>query len=96
MSTTTQNNMAPFTFPDPAVTTTVIHPVTGDTWKFEDGVWMLSDPDDPQGPIAPGTPPTLEATIQALRSEINTLRADIINLETQLASATVNNFLILE
>ncbi len=96
MSSTTQYNMAPFSFPDPAVSPTVVNPNTGDTWKFEDGVWMLADPDDPDGAIAAANPPTFDVTIGALRSEISTLRADIIQLRAQLTAATVNNFLILE
>ena len=98
--------MAPFSFPNPGVQTSVIHPDTGEYWVYEDGVWMVSD-DDPcsddnhTGPIPPTTPtpdPTggFDETIGYLRSEIATLRADIIELRAQLSAATVNNFLILE
>ena len=96
--------MAPFSFPDPAVQSSVIHPDTGEYWVFEDGVWMISD-DDPCLPdshttptptATPGSTDDLNDTITYLRSEIATLRIDIIELRAQLNAATVNNFLILE
>ena len=96
MTTSTQQNMAPFLFPDPAVQSSVVNPNTGDVWIYADGVWMIADPNNPQGPIQPGQPADLQTTIAQLQQEIQTLRTDIINLEAQLASATVNNFLILE
>ena len=88
--------MAPFLFPDPAVQSTVVNPNTGDVWIYQDGVWMLQDPNNPQGPISPSQPADLQTTIATLQQEILTLSASIISLEAQLASATVNNFLILE
>ena len=98
--------MAPFSFPNPAVQSSVIHPDTGEYWVYEDGVWMVSDEDpcgddDHTGPIPTPTPTPdpavgLEETITYLRAEIATLRADIIELRAQLTAATVNNFLILE
>ena len=90
--------MAPFTFPDPSVQDTVTNPATGDVWIFEDGVWMLADPDDPEGEIPSETPdpPTTDEQITLLMAEIATLRADIINLRAELTAASINNFLILE
>ena len=38
--------MAPFTFPDPSVQTSVTNPETGDLWIFHDGVWMIDDHHD--------------------------------------------------
>ena len=96
MSTSTQGNMAPFSFPDPNVQPIVTNPITGDVWQFTDGVWMISDPSDPDGevPEAPGTTDSEEITL--LRLEIQNLRNDIIDLKAELTSASVNNFLILE
>lgn len=93
--------MAPFTFPDPAVQDSIVHPSTGEYWVFQGGVWMVSD-EDPCGPDSDLTPSALshdddlEVTIGYLRAEIATLRQDIIHLRAQLTAATVNNFLILE
>ena len=44
----------PFNFPDPAVSTTAINPVTGATyqWKVDPGKWVLSG-----GPSAAPNPP---------------------------------------
>ena len=96
MSTSTQGNMAPFSFPDPNVQSTVTNPITGDVWQFVDGVWMISDPNDPDGGVdeAPGLTESEEITL--LRLEIQNLRNDIIDLKAELTSASVNNFLILE
>jgi hypothetical protein len=102
MTTTTEGNMSPFSFPNPSINSRVTNPDTGDTWIFEDGVWMLADPNDPDGPIPDnGNTPEpcdndLEEMIAALRAEIVTLRNDIIILKAELHTASVNNFLILE
>ena len=96
MSTSTQGNMAPFSFPDPNVQSTVTNPIPGDVWQFVDGVWMIADPNDPDGGVdeAPGLTESEEITL--LRLEIQNLRNDIIDLKAELTSASVNNFLILE
>ena len=96
MSSSTQGNMAPFSFPDPNVQSTVTNPITGDTWKFEDGVWMIADPNDPDGEIPSGPDLTESEEIVLLRVEIQSLRNDIIDLKAELLAASVNNFLILE
>ena len=96
--------MSPFSFPNPAIQAQIVHPDTGDLWIFEDGVWMLADPNDPEGPIPDSTddcPPAtfdgdLQGIVNLLQSEIVTLRSDIIELRAQLQAASVNNFLILE
>lgn len=97
--------MAPFSFPNPQVQSSVVHPDTGDLWIYADGVWMISDPGDPEGAIYPCTPLDSssggsvdldDADIGALRQEIQTLRNDIIELKAQLVAASLNNFLILE
>ena len=89
--------MAPFIFPDPAVSPTVVNPNTGDTWKYQDGVWMLGDSADIEIEATETDTSTCDTvTIAALRCEISGLRADIIQLRAQLTAATVNNFLILE
>ena len=103
MALTTEGNMSPFSFPNPTVQSKVTNPDTGDTWIFEDGVWMLADPDDPDGPL-PSVPydcsgnsdHNLEAMIEQLQAEIITLRSDIIGLRAELQTASINNFLILE
>ena len=95
MTTSTNDNMPPFYFPDPSVQSSIVHPTTGELWIFADGVWMIADPDDPQGPIP--TPDNNSSDDSALlRAEIQSLRNDIIELRAQLIAATVNNFLILE
>ena len=33
----------PFQFPDPAVQTEVVHPVTGEHWHYVDGAWEVDD-----------------------------------------------------
>jgi hypothetical protein len=96
MSSSTQGNMAPFSFPDPNVQAQVTNPITGDTWKFEDGVWMIADPNDPDGVIPSGPNLTESEEIALLRVEIQNLRNDIIDLKAELLAASVNNFLILE
>ena len=106
MAITTDGDMSPFRFPDPNFQKQVTNPDTGDIWIFEDGVWMLADPNDPDGPInsptygsesnSPGTHDELEQMISTLRAEIVTLRNDIIVLKTELQTASINNFLILE
>ena len=96
--------MAPFSFPDPQVQNSVVHPDTGDLWVFLDGVWMISDPEDPEGAIYPCTdvdPIVVDNNcdsdeITLLRAEIQTLRNDIIELKAELQAASINNFLILE
>ena len=89
--------MSPFTFPDPSVQSTVTNPDTGDVWIFSDGVWMIADPDDPDGSIPSGpTDPGDNDQITALMNEIALLKADIIDLRAQLTAASLNNFLILE
>ena len=35
----------PFQFPDPAVQTEVVHPVTGETWHYVNGAWEVEDSD---------------------------------------------------
>ena len=50
MTTSTNDNMPPFYFPDPSVQSSIVHPSTGELWIFADGVWMIADPDDPAGP----------------------------------------------
>ena len=104
MAISQTDNMSPFSFPNPAVQSQITHPDTGDTWIFEDGVWMLADPNDPDGPIpqspdsdSPGGDTSdLEAVIDGLKAEIVSLRSDIIELRAELQTASVNNFLILE
>ena len=102
----------PFQFPDPAVSTRVQNPATGEWWVYANGVWQVEDvfpnpspeptpqPTPPSTPVLPTDPPTstgeLEAEIAALRTEINLLQNDIIKLRADLASATSNNFLTLE
>ena len=51
MTTSTNDNMPPFYFPDPSVQSSIVHPTTGELWIFADGVWMIADPDDPEGSI---------------------------------------------
>tara|TARA_R110002012_G_scaffold12555_1_gene55719 strand:- start:21 stop:335 length:315 start_codon:yes stop_codon:yes gene_type:complete len=104
MALTTEGDMPPFSFPNPSVQSKVTNPDTGDTWIFEDGVWMLADPNDPDGPIPESNHdcPTndsndeLELMINTLQIEIIKLRNDIIELKAELQTASVNNFLILE
>jgi hypothetical protein len=87
----------PFQFPDPSVQSRITHPVTGEVWVFDDGVWQVEEPPTPMPTFVPTpTPTTLEDEILSLRQEINTLQTDIIGLRAQLTAATVNNFLILE
>ena len=97
----------PFQFPDPAVSTRVQNPATGEWWVYANGVWQVEDvfpnpspePTPPPTPVPPVNPPPtedLEAEIAALRTEINLLQNDIIGLRADLASATSNNFLTLE
>ena len=31
----------PFQFPDPSVQSTVVHPVTGETWEYILGAWEV-------------------------------------------------------
>lgn len=89
--------MSPFQFPDPSVQSTVVNAETGDIWIFADGVWMIADPNDPDGPISyPPTTGSSDDLITALQQEIAALRNDIIDLRAQLTAASVNNFLILE
>lgn len=33
----------PFQFPDPAIQTEVVHPVTGEHWHYIDGAWEVED-----------------------------------------------------
>ena len=75
---------------------TVTNPITGDVWQFVDGVWMIADPNDPDGEVPEGDGPTESEEIILLRLEIQNLRNDIIDLKAELTSASVNNFLILE
>ena len=96
MSTSTRGNMAPFSFPDPNVQSTVTNPITGDVWQFVDGVWMIADPNDPDGGLSEAPAPTESEEIILLRVEIQNLRNDIIDLKAEITSASVNNFLILE
>ena len=104
MAISQTDNMSPFSFPNPAVQSQITHPETGDTWIFEDGVWMLADPNDPDGPIPQSFDSSgstvntseLEAVIDELKAEILSLRSDIIELRAELQTASVNNFLILE
>jgi len=96
MSTSTRGNMAPFSFPDPNVQSTVTNPITGDVWQFVDGVWMIADPNDPDGEVSEAPELTESQEIIQLRIEIQNLRNDIIDLKAELTSASVNNFLILE
>ena len=97
----------PFQFPDPAVSTRVQNPATGEWWVYANGVWQVEDvfpnpspePTPPPTPVPPVNPPPtedLEAEIATLRTEINLLQNDIIGLRADLASATSNNFLTLE
>ena len=92
--------MAPFTFPDPSVSTSVTNPKTGELWIYVDGVWMVDDTEDAPLPTPDPSPtptPTVPSDeITQLRTEIAALQADIIELRAQLVAATVNNFLILE
>ena len=101
----------PFQFPDPAVSTRVQNPATGEWWVYANGVWQVEDvfpnpsPEPtpqptplptPVPPVNPSPTEDLEAEIAALRTEINLLQNDIIGLRADLASATSNNFLTLE
>tara|TARA_R100001082_G_C4365728_1_gene161833 strand:- start:3489 stop:3755 length:267 start_codon:yes stop_codon:yes gene_type:complete len=88
--------MAPFVFPDPSTTTTATNPATGDVYIYQDGVWMITDPDDPDGSIQPAPPSTDAQIMTALRTEIAALKTDIIELKAQITSASTNNFLVLE
>ena len=88
--------MAPFTFPDPSVSTQVVNPKTGELWVYDKGVWMVSDVEASPTPSPTPDPGETEDECALLRAEIQILRADIIELRAQLTAATVNNFLILE
>ena len=87
--------MAPFTFPDPSVQTSVTNPETGDEWIYHDGVWMIDDHREEEPNIF-GIHSHDDQLITQLQQDIQTLRNDIIELKTQLEAASVNNFLILE
>ena len=90
-------NMAPFQFPDPSVSQSVVHPTTGETWVYDNGIWIVDGTDTPLNvDDNTVTNQELEDLIVDLRSEISDLQTDIIELRAQLIAATVNNFLILE
>lgn len=89
--------MSPFQFPDPSVSQSVVHPTTGETWKYDNGIWIVEDtPSNPNSTTTVTTNEELEALILNLRNEISDLQTDIIQLKAQITSASVNNFLILE
>ena len=54
--------MAPFTFPDPSVSTSVVNPKTGELWIYVDGVWMVDDTEDAPLPT-PDPSPTPTPTV---------------------------------
>ena len=85
----------PLQLPDPSVQTEYTNPATGEVWIYENGVWQIK-PDDPITFGSPTSTDTLQQEISTLRLEINSLQNDIINLKAEIASASVNNFLILE
>jgi len=86
----------PLQLPDPSVQTEYTNPETGEVWIYQNGVWQIK-PDSPVTFSSSGTgQTTLEAQIDSLRLEINSLQNDIIGLKAELLSASVNNFLILE
>jgi membrane protease subunit (stomatin/prohibitin family) len=85
----------PLQLPDPNVQTEFTNPANGEVWIYENGVWQIK-PDDPITFAQNPPQSALELQIDALRLEINSLQNDIISLKAELASASLNNFLILE
>ena len=85
----------PLQLPDPSVQTEFTNPDNGEVWIYQNGVWQIK-PDDPITFAPSPSQSPLEVQIDALRLEINSLQNDIISLKAELASASVNNFLILE
>ena len=85
----------PLQLPDPSVQTEFTNPENGEVWIYQGGVWQIK-PDDPVTFSSTPSQITLQQEISTLRSEINSLQNDIINLKAEIASASLNNFLILE
>jgi hypothetical protein len=96
----------PFQFPDPSIQSSIVHPVTGETWEYINGAWESisniddhEDEDHQEAFAAKSIEAEVEEneeTIEVVMAALLQAKADIIELRSKVDSLELTSFLILE
>ena len=78
----------PFQFPDPTVQSTVVHPVTGETWEYILGAWEVvaspSDEDHDEDHADAFAPRSLEDEVDQNEEQLQAATTMLMNLSTKV------------
>ena len=90
--------MTPFQLPDPNVQTTVVHPVTGETWEYIAGVWEVVPPDDDHTHTESEITDlhNIEGQMTALNTLVANMQQTIIDLNSKVQTLEGTQFITLE
>ena len=97
----------PFQFPDPSIQSSIVHPVTGETWEYINGAWeSISNIDDheDENHQEAFAAKSIEAEVEENEETLEAVhwlallqaKADIIELRSKVDSLELTSFLILE
>ena len=93
--------MSPFQFPDPNVETQIVHPDTGETWVYINGVWEVQIEEDDHTHVHTHAETELNLTsinnqLAALTSAVNSLQTSIIDMNSRVSTLEDDTVLIIE
>jgi len=90
--------MSPFQLPDPNIQTTVVHPVTGETWEYINGVWEVAPPEDDHTHTESDITDlhNIEGQLDALNTLVANMQITIIDLNSKVQALEGTQFIILE
>ena len=78
----------PFQFPDPSVQSTIVHPITGETWEYISGAWevvadaVVDDHDDDHADAF--APRSLEVEVDQNEEQLQAATTMLMNLSTKV------------
>ena len=90
--------MSPFELPDPNFQSTVVHPVTGETWEYINGVWEVVPPEDDHTHTESDITDlhNIEGQLDALNTLVANMQETIIDLNSKVQALEGTQFIILE
>lgn len=93
--------MSPFQFPDPNVETQIVHPDTGETWVYINGVWEVQIEEEDHTHVHTHAETELNLTsinnqLAALTSAVNSLQTSIIDMNSRVSTLEDDTVLIIE
>lgn len=89
--------MSPFQLPDPNFQSTIVHPNTGETWEYINGVWEVVYDDDhthTESEIIDIN--NVQGQLNAVNSLVGTLQQTIIDMNSRVQTLEGTQFIILE